>query len=239
MQYSRRNISSRGISRYYLFSSLLFSSCDFSLCKILSSDISSSDVSSSMRSVVWYFLFIVIWLSVVTGYNGWITTRVDIAEIVISYRDHKTKMFLFLGSVEGILTCSASTVLTVSEKSFISQKIVVDVRPFLVGDKVQSTKFEFFFFLWYLAQLCLAYLPDKFSRLFCLGRTWQSWKNKKMDFYFLFCSSQGTIERDKVNKDSNFVLCFCTPTRNALTSMFYENYFVTENVKSQKFARYY
>ena len=71
---------------------------------------------------------------------------VDIAEIVISYRDHKTKMFLFLGSVEGILTCSASTVLTVSEKSFISQKIVVDVRPFLVGDKVQSTKFEFFFF---------------------------------------------------------------------------------------------
>ena len=32
-----------------------------------------------------------------------------------------------------------------------------------------------------------------------------------MDFYFLFCSPQGTINRDEVIKNSNFVLCFCTP----------------------------
>ena len=39
-----------------------------------------------------------------------------------------------------------------------------------------------------------------------------------MYFYSLFWSPQGTIERDKVNKNSNFVLCFCTPTRNALSA---------------------
>lgn len=42
-----------------------------------------------------------------------------------------------------------------------------------------------------------------------------------MDFYFLFCSPQGTINRDKVNKNSNFVLCFCTPTRNALRPLLF------------------
>ena len=88
-------------------------------------------------------------------------------------------------------------------------------RPFLVGDKVQNTKFEFFFLgdIWrnFVSPICRTNFhvffvsegPDKVGK-------------KKTDFYFLFSSPQGTIEREKVNKNSNFVLCFCTPTRNAL-----------------------
>ena len=113
----------------------------------------------------------------------------------------------------------------------------IDLRPFLVGDKVQNTKFDIFFW-WYLAQLCLADLPDKFSRLFCLGRTWQSWKNKKMDFHFLFCSPQGTIKRGKVNKNSNFVLCFCTLTRNALSWVVTKTQQVYEKLKINKITNY-
>ena len=51
-----------------------------------------------------------------------------------------------------------------------------------------------------------------------------------MDFYFLFCSPQGTEKRDKVNKNSNFVLCFCTPTRNATCHSLWETKYKIQNL---------
>ena len=81
---------------------------------------------------------------------------------------------------------------TSASSNLFSFCIISDISLlFHLGDKVQNTKFEFFCFLWYIAQLCLADLPYKFS------------------VFFLFCLSEGPY---KVEKTKNGFLFFALIT---------------------------
>ena len=70
--------------------------------------------------------------------------------------------------------------------------IWTDLTSFLVGDKVQNTKFEFFFVI-FGATLSRRFARQIFTS-FLSRQDPTKLKKQKNDFYFLLWSPQGTIE---------------------------------------------
>ena len=90
--------------------------------------------------------------------------------------------------------------------------------PFLVGDKVQNTKFEIFFLVIFGATLSRRFARQIFTSFLSRKDLTKLKKQKNGFLFFVLVTTRYDRARQSQQK-LQFCTFFCTPTRNALRSI--------------------